>query len=232
MTKYHPREFDLSTKELFQSLELPLLQYVIGKPVQLLKALNVGFVRIENRDADMIYEAIVDQQPAIVHLEVQSSNDKTMLSRMLRYLAEIYAAHQLPVYQCVVYLGKEPVAMQSELAFALDVGSKIEYCYRILALNQLPFESVAKLEPIDFLTLLPLTHSELDAEQHLNQSIQVVTERSQGLDFNRRSNLLLKTEIFAGLRFEPALIERVFEEVMTMFQIEESPLCQASCQVT
>lgn len=31
---------------------------------------------------------------------------------------------------------------------------------------------------------------------------------------------------FAGLRFEPALIERVFEEVMTMFQIEESSTYQ------
>src|SRR5690606_6686173 len=83
-----------------------------------------------------------------------------------------------------------------------------------------------KLEPIDFLALLPLTHSDLDGEHHLSRSIQVVTERSQGLDFNRRSNLLLKTEIFAGLRFESALIERVFEEVMMMFQIEESSTYQ------
>jgi len=103
MTKYHPNEFDLSTKELFQSLGLPLLQYAIGKSVQLLKALNMGFVRIESRDTDMIYEAIGDQQPAIVYLEVQSGNDKTMLSRMLRYLAEIYAVHQLKGILLIVF---------------------------------------------------------------------------------------------------------------------------------
>jgi predicted transposase/invertase (TIGR01784 family) len=191
-----------------------------------LQSLNVEFQHIEAQDADLIYDALIDGQPAIVHLELQSDNHPRMLNRMLRYLVDIYAAYQRPVYQCVVYLGAKPVNMIRTLGFSLSQESRIEYRYHILALNQLPFADVAQMEPLDFLALLPLTHSDWDAATHLANSIDVVTKRSQVMDFESRSNLLLKTEVLAGLRFERTLIEKLCKEAMDMFQIEQSSTYQ------
>lgn len=226
MTAYHSKEYDLTGKNLLKSLELPLLQYMVNKPVKLLQNLSVNFEKVESREADMIYDALIDEMPAIIHLEVQTRNDSTMLTRMLRYLTEIYHQYQKPVYQCVIYLGSSPVNMQHQVSFSLDHHSKLDYQYHLLALNQLAFADIAAMEPVDFLALLPLSQSQWDEEQHLSRSIQMVTERSQGMDFQARSDLLLKTEILAGLRFDRTLIEQICKEAMTMFQIEESSTYQ------
>ncbi len=46
------------------------------------------------------------------------------------------------------------------------------------------------------------------------------------MDFESHSNLLLKTEVLAGLRFERTLIEKLCKEAMDMFQIEQSSTYQ------
>jgi predicted transposase/invertase (TIGR01784 family) len=226
MPLYHQHEYDLTSKELFKNIEQPLLQYLMKKPVQLLKTLDIQFQHIESQRADLVYEALIEGQSTIVHLELQTENNPHMLVRMLHYLIDIYSTHKKPIYQCVVYLGTKPANMLQELHFSVAETSRLDYRYHILALNQMPFAELAHMEPVDFLALLPLTHSDWDPETHLATSIEVVTERSQGMDFQSRSNLLLKTEVLAGLRFKRDVIERVCKEAMDMFQIEQSSTYQ------
>ena len=221
-SSFHPHPYDLTSKALFKDLELPLLRYVTGKNVTLERYLDIQFQTIESQRADLLCEARLDDEPVLIHLELQSDNDPQMLYRMMGYLVDIHQAYQKPVYQCVVYLGKDPVKMQNHLQFKLTEDNHLNYHYRLLALNEVDFSEIARLETVDFLALLPLTRSEWKAEEHLQQSINTLVERSQGLDFHSRSDLLLKTEILAGLRYSRESLTKVFEEVMQMFKLEQS----------
>ena len=79
MPHYHQHEYDLTSKELFKNIEQPLLQYLMKKPVQLLKTLDIQFQHIESQRADLVYEALIEGQSTIVHLELQTENNNIQI---------------------------------------------------------------------------------------------------------------------------------------------------------
>lgn len=218
----HAHKYDLTSKSLFKDLELPLLEYVTGQSVQFQRYLDIQFQTISSQRADLVCEALLGQQEVVIHLEIQADNDPQMLYRMLAYLVDIHHQYHKPIYQCVVYLGAKPLNMPHQLCFELAESNKLDYRYQVLALNQVAFDELAALPVVDFMALLPLTQSEWDSEQHLSKSVELLVERSKGLDFNQRSDLLLKTEILAGLRYPRHTLSDLFEEAMQVFQLERS----------
>ena len=64
--------------------------------------------RIEDRRADLVVKLkLKNNQSFILHIEIQSSNDKKMPLRMMRYYTDIALAYpDLAIKQYVIYIGK------------------------------------------------------------------------------------------------------------------------------
>jgi predicted transposase/invertase (TIGR01784 family) len=222
----HPQQYDLTTKTIFKELQIPLLQFITAQKIAKLHYLDIQFQTIESRRADLVAQATLHKKKVILHLEVQTDNDPDMLYRMLRYLVEIHQQYKLPIYQVVVFFGSDPITMQNTLCFDLAKESKIDYCYRLFDIKTIPFDTITAQSQPQFLTLLPLTQTDLEPQHHLEKSVQTLLERTQQMDFHTRQNLLLQSEILASLRYEKEMIQNIFQEAIKMLKVEETPFYQ------
>src|SRR5687768_2178205 len=102
----HHHKYDLTSKDILKDLEKGLVKFVTGKEAEKVHYLDIEFQNIEAFRSDLIFEALLEDKNIIFHVEVQSDNDPTMLFRMLRYIVEIYKSNKHPVYQIVLYIGK------------------------------------------------------------------------------------------------------------------------------
>ena len=50
-----------------------------------------------------------------------------MLYRMLKYLVHIYKEYKQPIYQVLIYIGKDKLNMENDLYFKLDGSIGIDY---------------------------------------------------------------------------------------------------------
>ena len=218
----HPQKYDLTTKDILKDSEESLVKFITGKDGKFVRYLDVEFQRIEAQRADIIFESAMENQNIIFHVEMQSDNDPAMLYRMLNYLAETHKEYNNPVYQVVIYIGKDKLKMQNSLYFKLDGTIGIDYKYKIIDFTEISKEVILNLDKVDFLPMLVLTKVEGEPEEHLKSTVNIIMEKSQNLDINTKRNLLLKTEILSGIKFSKELIERIFMEVEKMLVLEKS----------
>ena len=124
---FHPQQYDLTSKDLFKDIDRGLVRWLTGKEPSDLQWLDASFPTVGELKADLVFQAVLEGQTWIFHLELQSSNDSAMAYRMLRYWSHIHQTYQKPVYQSVLYMGSAPVNMESSLVQkqASEVG--LEY---------------------------------------------------------------------------------------------------------
>src|SRR6266581_8016575 len=84
--------------------------------------LNVELPKVQNRRLDLLGEAI---DGSLVHLELQSGNDPSMPLRMAEYCLGVYRLYGKFPRQILLYVGKAPLRMDSELRSA-----DLRYRYR------------------------------------------------------------------------------------------------------
>lgn len=113
-------EKDIVSKEVLQHLAADIANILLELDVEhdSVELLQTEQQRVESRRADMVARMRKRQtgEKLILHVEIQNANDNTMPVRMLRYLSDILL--QYPdemVYQYVVYIGKRPLSMPSQL---------------------------------------------------------------------------------------------------------------------
>jgi hypothetical protein len=68
------------------------------------------------READQLWQVTPAEEPFVLHCEFQSTNDRQMLSRMLLYYGFLYYQKKLPLYQYVLYVGKDSLQMEATFA--------------------------------------------------------------------------------------------------------------------
>lgn len=218
----HPQAYDLTSKDIFKDLETALVLFLTQQRVQQVTYLDLNFQTIESRQADLLFETDFVGHPTIFHIEFQSGNDPEMPFRMLRYVTEIQRTYRKPVYQVVIYTGAAAVKMPTELQFHLGPANQLDFRYRLVDFKQVRTEEILALNESAFLPFLPLTQSGENPEHHLQNTLKIVLDKSKGMVHQQRRNLVLKTEILAGLRYSKALIEKIFMEAETMLAIEQS----------
>src|SRR5947209_684293 len=83
-------------------------------------------IKRETIYADALFLVILYGQRMLVHIEIQSTGDKTMAERLLEYNVYLSKEHgNLPVYSCVVYLRKADDIPQSPLIRHLPNGKEV-----------------------------------------------------------------------------------------------------------
>ncbi|NOQ36644.1 MAG: hypothetical protein GQ569_12250, partial [Methylococcaceae bacterium] len=85
----------------------------------------------------------------ILHIEIQSSNDYAMPLRMMRYYTDIaFNYPKLPIEQYVIYIGKQPLKMKSEVA-----GKNWQYRYNLIDMHSVDCQTLIKQDNPDALIL-------------------------------------------------------------------------------
>jgi predicted transposase YdaD len=118
-------------------------------------------VEIKRRDiyADALYKILLNEQPILLEVEIQSTNKKLMPERLLEYNIQASRANKhLPVLTCIIYLfddGETPVPPYVK---TLPNGYEVlRFNYIRIELWKLSTEEILQKGLVGLYPLLPLT---------------------------------------------------------------------------
>ena len=179
-------------------------------------------IKRETIYADALFLVILYGQRMLVHIEIQSTGDKTMAERLLEYNVHLSKEHgNLPVYSCVVYLRKVGDIPQSPLVRRLPNGKEVlRFSFLNIELGDMSAVSILQ-EGLD--GLLPLVLFTEDGKEVLGE----VVERLRVI---QDKELLALIYTLAGLIFENdadretvmrrfAMLEDIIEQSWTYQEI-------------
>jgi predicted transposase YdaD len=103
-------EYDTVLKSLLQNSPNSILQTLAGVKVD--GWLNVELPEVMQTRVDLLGES---SSLGLVHLELQSTNDRHMALRMAEYALRVYRKFEILPKQIVLYVGQERARMPTEL---------------------------------------------------------------------------------------------------------------------
>ncbi len=140
---------DITTKDTIKTITQDIAKYILELEVTNIEFVDKELQRIEKREADIVAKCYVDGKEAILHLEIQNDNDKTMHHRMLRYYTDIKQRFdKLPIYQFVVYIGKPKLKMQDSI-----VETNLNFSYNIVDMHTIDCQKFLTMDTPDALVL-------------------------------------------------------------------------------
>ena len=214
-----PKDFDASSKQLFEQHPRDWLA-LLGWP---LPPTGEGVTVVESDlsavspVADKLVRVDVAPVPYIAHVEFQTTGDRELDGRMLRYNVLARDRHRLPV-RSVVFLFRPaadagPTGRVSE---RLDEESWLDFAYRRVRLWQLPTE-VLLAGPVGTLPLAPLTADEAGVAavvDRVRQRLRSEATRADSQDMQECMRLLL------GLRFQGTQRELLMPSLQKLIEEE------------
>lgn len=220
----HPHKYDMTSKDIFKNSEAALVKLLTGKTIHSsITYLDVEFQQISAKRADLIFQA----EDEIFHIEFQSANHPKMIHRMLNYANEIMRTYNKPPYQFLIYTGNRVLNMINDVNFQYSKNSRLDYGYEIVNFSEMEIETILALNSIDILPILVLSKPVgLNKKAHLKTILNIIIERTKGCDIDSRKNLILKTEILAGINYSESVIYNIFEEIIKMLDIKQSSTYQ------
>jgi hypothetical protein len=120
-------EYDSTLKLLLQASATETLRALTGTAVK--RWLNVELPKVQNPRVDLLAET-ADRR--VIHIELQSTNDRHMPLRMAEYCLAIYRRYGRFAQQIVVYVGSRTLSMASELS-----GPAGHFSYNLVDLRDL-----------------------------------------------------------------------------------------------
>jgi len=106
-------EYDTVLKVLLQGSANSILEQITG--VRVARWLNVELPQVQQIRVDLLGES-AHETPALLHLELQSTNDPHLPVRMAEYSLHVYRKLQRFPQQVVLYVGDAEMRMPTELA--------------------------------------------------------------------------------------------------------------------
>ena len=195
--------FDNLCKLLSEKYPDRFASWVLGKPQQSVEVLKTE-LSIEPIRADSV--TFLQLQGRLLHLEFQTKleSNPPLPLRMIDYWVRLYRLYRLPITQIIVLLLPPSEDTVIETAFIVE---NTRHEYQVLRLWE--------QEPELFLNdpaLLPLATlaATTDSEALLRETAQRVSQ----LEVERKQEVSTYTQILAGLKFEKALIQKIFREGM------------------
>ncbi len=212
------KAYDNLFKEILAEVIRHLLHVTHNITIATLKQVPGNFPSVELREVDFLAKVtFTDGSQEMLHVEVQSTNDTSMPVRMVEYFAKIYKAHQLPVNQLVLYIGREKLYMKD----AINVQghfSRTEHHYLLVDIAHMSPERFLAASQPEINVLAVLAH--LPDDTTASKTIRTILQRlastlpdRQLHDFIEKLNILcrlrkleplFRTEVKKmGLKFDP-----------------------------
>jgi predicted transposase YdaD len=198
-------EYDVAFKLTLQQVDVAMRE-LTGKTIA--HWLNVELPEVRNARVDLLGET---DDRELVHIELQSTNDRTMPLRMAEYHLAIYRSLGRFPYQVLLYVGDAPLRMEAALS-----GPSLQYFYKVVDIRELDGERLLESPSlgdniIAILTRLP------DARA----AVRRIMERIAGLPAEKRGTALKRLLILAGLRKLGPLVKEEVNKMPIVFDIRE-----------
>jgi len=172
---------DITTKDTIKTITEDIAKYILELEVSDIEFVDKELQRIEKREADIVALCKVNGIKAILHLEIQNDNDKSMDKRMLRYYTDIKMRFDsLPIYQYLVYIGKPKLSMQDTI-----VEECLTFRYNIIDMHSIDCEKFLTMDNPDALVLSILCdfkeRDELDVLTYILKRLEELTKDDKHL---------------------------------------------------
>ena len=132
-------------------------------------------------DIDMLYEAMLDGERIIFHLEFQRSNDSNMANRVLEYNVFASCKYDCTVISFVIYLKQENRIVEPPLIRKVPKGREIlRFDFTNIKLWEIPTNELRRTRLVGLLPLLALTRE--------GGSPEVVDEAITGIEYSTIDN--------------------------------------------
>lgn len=186
-----PAQWDSAGKRLLREMPQHVVTWLLAGAI-FHRSLATE-LKSRNIFADGLYAILVDNKPALMHIEFQSYRHQHMPERLLEY--NVLAAsenHWLPVYTFVIYLRKDGKVPQSPFIRRLPGG---EECHRfhfsVIEVAKVPARQLLQLGLHGLYPLVLLAEGGMEPE--------VAQEMITTLTESREIELLALAYTFGGL---------------------------------
>ena len=179
-------EFDATLKEFLQQQPTSLLLELTGG-VPVVEFLNVELPSVQERRLDLVL-LLADE--TLLHIELQSSNDRDMGLRMLEYYVLLWRRYRKPLRQVVIYVGTPRMRMLNSL-----VSETLRFSFTVRDIREWRAEELLA-SPLFGDQVLALLGGTKDARG----LVRGVLERIAKMVPERRERALRYVLILAGLR--------------------------------
>ncbi|MBE3575867.1 MAG: hypothetical protein IMW99_10565, partial [Firmicutes bacterium] len=223
------KPYDRSMKSILAGAEPGLARLLLGPGVTTARPLPTETSRVEMRHRDVLLDVVWNGQPVLVHVEFQVSHGRHMLSRMLRYYADVISSRgtRIPVYQVALCLGSTVPTSATYLCHRFADDSYLDYRYRVVALGGLSWNDIIGTGCPRLWALLPLVERQrrrADPEAYLRACVEKIA--SSPLPPEEKCDTALAASVLAGLVVQRDRVDRIFKEVLAMFDITKSSTYQ------
>jgi hypothetical protein len=131
-------EYDTTLKLLLQRASPRSLRELAGADIA--GWLNVDLPDLGGREVDLLGES---REGELIHIELQSANDRAMPLRMAEYCLRIYRQLGRFPRQTVLYVGKEKLRMEAGLA-----GPQVAFRYALVDLREIDGERLVASDQV------------------------------------------------------------------------------------
>ena len=162
-------QYDKIFKENIGAVFLPLVQRCLGIIIVQKEVLLDKFITTTEREVDSLYKIKVENgKELILHIEIQTRDDKGMIYRVGEYHGLILRKYKLPIKHIVIYLGERPSKMQ-------DVLKKEEIFsgFELLSISELETAKLLASDVPEEVLLAILSHYEKEQSKAVIQTILI-----------------------------------------------------------
>ena len=216
---------DITTKDTIKTITQDIAKYILELDVKDITFVDKELQRIEKREADIVALCKVNGKKAILHLEIQNDNDKTMNKRMLRYYTEIKLRFDnIKIYQYLIYIGKAKLSMSDNI-----IEDNINYKYNIIDMHKIDCEKFLAMNNPDALVLSILCDfkdkNEIDILSYILKKLEEFTQDNEHL----HSKYMLILETLSGNRDLQKKLKEA-EEMLRTTKLEDLPSYQIALE--
>ncbi|MGH9834522.1 MAG: hypothetical protein ACREBD_18820 [Blastocatellia bacterium] len=199
-------KFDITLKEIFQSLPQRLLQMLCGSEIT--ELLTVEQPSVKMRKPDFVARL---KNGRIFHLEIQSGDDSNMPWRMLEYYPPIRHEYGQPPIQVVLYVGEEAINIASSIE-----EDRLSYSYDAIDIREFDSEPLIESNsPADNLIAI------LCRVDDIREASQRILEKLAQLPGKEAKDAVTKLLVLSKLRKSQKIVA---EEVKRIMQLTREDL--------
>ena len=135
------QDYDKIIKENIEGLLPALIERVLKLRISHMEKIPFDVqVTLERRpDFLLRVQGAESEDPYVLQIEFQSTNDNEMANRLLEYMSILRRKHKMKIRQYVLYIGNEPLDMQSEVA-----EEDLWFRYNLIDLRDFDYEAFVR----------------------------------------------------------------------------------------
>ncbi len=204
-------KIDITLREVIQEIPNKFIELLTGKNAR--KLLDTSLPEVKERRADLLVEL---EDDSILHLELQTSNDKNMPYRMLEYYMLISSKYpSREINQMVLYIGESQLKMDSKISKA-----NLNYKYILKDIREISCKELMKSSNVMDRIIAVLCEIE-DEEKYFIELVNRLDEMEakERRDYLKKlMNLLIcrprLKEVFSNLKEEKRMPITITEEML------------------